>query len=332
MTSNDARTSRRRQRRRQRLLMSPAPAFEAHEVDLHGHRVDLPDRRQRAAGRPDPRDGQLLAPLGGGRASGSPADHTVIAPGPDRPRRLGDAARRLLARRARGEHPRPARRDRRRARDDRRPLARRRRRDAVLLPVPPAHASGSRWSPAAASAARSARCCAARRCPARRRCSRLAAQPRAGRRALRRRRAAARRAASGKGVYLQAIARALRPLQEPGARDGLPADAARGDRRPRPAGQRPRPPLPARRDADADRLGRARPHDPDRARARRRTRRSPAAASRRCRAPPTSRTSRTPTGSPPCSRDFLATTEPARIDDSDWGDRARPASAPAPRR
>ena len=57
---------------------------------------------------------------------------------PDRPRRLGGAARRLLARRPRREHPRPARRDRHRPRDDRRPLARRRRGDAVLLPVPPA--------------------------------------------------------------------------------------------------------------------------------------------------------------------------------------------------
>ena len=37
---------------------------------------------------------------------------------------------------------------------------------------------------------------------------------------------------SRKGVYLQAIARALRPLQEPGGPPRLPADAALGDRRP----------------------------------------------------------------------------------------------------
>ena len=53
-------------------------------------------------------------------------------------------------------------------------------------------------------------------------------------------------AARGKGVYLQAVARALRPLEEPRRARGVPADAALGDRRPRPAGQRPRPPLPAR--------------------------------------------------------------------------------------
>ena len=41
--------------------------------------------------------------------------------------------------------------------------------------------------------------------------------------------------------------RALRPLRARAARAALPPDAARGDRRPRPAGQRGRPPLPARR-------------------------------------------------------------------------------------
>ena len=43
---------------------------------------------------------------------------------------------------------------------------------------------------------------------------------------------------------------------------GIPADAARRDRRARPAGQRHRPPVSARVDADADRVGRARQHDP----------------------------------------------------------------------
>ena len=98
---------------------------------------DLPDRRQRPAGRPDPRDGELVAPLGGRGAAPRRRLHGDRAR-PDRPRRLGHAPRRLLARRPRGEHSRPARRDRSRQRDDRRPLARRRRGDAVLLPVPPA--------------------------------------------------------------------------------------------------------------------------------------------------------------------------------------------------
>ena len=68
---------------------------------------------------------------------------------------------------------------------------------------------------------------------------------------------------SRRGLYLQAVARAMRPLQEAAARQRVPADAALGDRRARPARQRHRPPLPARRAAHADRLGRARQHDPD---------------------------------------------------------------------
>ena len=99
---------------------------------------DLPRRRQWADRRPDPRHDQLLAPLGGGGGAARRLPQGGRA-GPDRPRRLGDAARRLLARRPRGQHPRPADDDRGRAGDDRRPLARRRRGDAVLLPVPPAH-------------------------------------------------------------------------------------------------------------------------------------------------------------------------------------------------
>ena len=43
---------------------------------------------------------------------------------------------------------------------------------------------------------------------------------------------------SRKGVYLQAVARAMRPLQEAAAPPRLPADAARGDRRARAAGER----------------------------------------------------------------------------------------------
>ena len=268
-------------------------------MELHGHRVIY-----RVAGSGPPvvlihgminssRHWEAVAQRLAGSLQGDRA-------GPDRPRRRGDAARRLLARRPRGGDPRPADDDRGRAGDDRRPLARRRRRDAVLLPVPPAHrAPGAdlqrrpraRGQPAAArrrAARAQRRCCGWRR-------TRGWSDALAGAGARLRERG------NSNGVYLQAVARALRPLQEPGSRARLPADAALGDRRPRPAGQRPRPPLPARRDADADRLGRARPHDPARARPRRRTRRSPTAASRPCRAPPTSPTSRTRRGWRACS-------------------------------
>ena len=71
---------------------------------------------------------------------------------------------------------------------------------------------------------------------------------------------------SRKGVYLQAIARALRPLQEAAARRAfLQTLRSVIDVR----GQHVsamRPPLPARRAAHPDRLGRARQHDPDGAR------------------------------------------------------------------
>ena len=91
---------------------------------------------------------------------------------PARPRRVRQAARRLLARRVRERHPRPARRARPRPRDGRRALARRRRRDAVRLPVPRAHASGSCSCRAAGSGARSTCCCAPPRCRAPSSCSR----------------------------------------------------------------------------------------------------------------------------------------------------------------
>ncbi len=70
----------------------------------------------------------------------------------------------------------------------------------------------------------------------------------------------------GLGVYLVAIARALATAAAGGGTPRLPPDAALGDRLSRPARQRPRPALPARRVPDPDRLGRARPHDPARPR------------------------------------------------------------------
>ena len=90
-----------------------------------------------------------------------------------------------------------------------------------------------------------------------------------------------------------------------GRPQGIPADAALGDRRPRPARQRPRPPLPADRYAHPDRLGRARPHDSGWRTGARPTRRSRAAASRPFPGPRTSRTSRIPRGSPLLLIDFM---------------------------
>ena len=190
--------------------MSPPPSRSTRRTCT----ATAPSTGPSAAGRtcPDPRDDQLLPALGGGGAAAGrllPGDR----PGPDRARRRGDAAGRLLAGGPRGEHPRPADDDRGRAGDDRRPLARRRRRDAVLLPVPPAHrAPGAdlqrrprpRRQPAAA----------------RRRAARLGGAAAAGDAAaawsaLAAAGAGCASAATRNGVYLQAVARALGPLQDP---------------------------------------------------------------------------------------------------------------------
>ena len=83
------------------------------------------------------------------------------------------------------------------------------------------------------------------------------------------------------------------------------------------------------RNAHPDRLGRARPHDPGRARARAHE------------AIPGSRFEilpraahfphlEDPEGLAAVLRDFLETTEPARIDDADWGQPDRPALAAKP--
>ena len=190
--------------------------------------------------------------------------------------------------------------DRGRAGDDRRPLARRRRRDAVLLPIPPAHrAPGAdlqrrprpRGQPAAARrrAARLGRAAAARDAAA------------AGRRARRRRRAAARPAATPPASTCRRSRGRCGPLQEPGSRRAfLQTLRSVIDVHGQKVSARDRLYL-LERHADPDRLGRARPHDPDRARPRGRSGRSPTAASRPCRGPPTSPTSKTPRASPPSS-------------------------------
>ena len=84
----------------------------------------------------------------------------------------------------------------------------------------PSGSSGSCWSRAAGWAARSARCCAAPRCPAPRRRSRLVAGRRVPRRA-RRGRGRARRARLRAGRLPAAVARALRPLERPGSREAF---------------------------------------------------------------------------------------------------------------
>ena len=89
--------------------------------------------------------------------------HRARPPGP---RRLRQAARRLLRGRLRQRHARPARRPRHRPGDPGRSLARRRRRHAVRLPVPRADRTAGPGSARAAPAARCPRCCARRRCPA----------------------------------------------------------------------------------------------------------------------------------------------------------------------
>ena len=118
--------------------MDAASSFEAHEVDLHGHRAVY-----RVAG-----SGPTVVLIHGmvnssrhwqevaERLAGS---YRVVAPDlighGDSATPRGDYSLGAHA----ATHPRPADDDRGGAGDDRRPLARRRRRDAVLLPIPPAH-------------------------------------------------------------------------------------------------------------------------------------------------------------------------------------------------
>src|SRR6185503_2043129 len=98
----------------------------------------LPNRRQWATCGADPRDGELVAPLG---VRGAPPRRLLHGdcPRPDWTRRLGHATWGLLAGCARREHSRLAFGDRCRPGDDRGPLAGWRGGDAVLLPISPAH-------------------------------------------------------------------------------------------------------------------------------------------------------------------------------------------------
>ena len=126
------------------------------------------------------------------------------------------------------------------------------------------------------------------------------------------------RRGSEQGVYLDAVARALRPLQGEGSRRAF-LQTLRGviDARGQRVSAVDRLYL-LGRGADDDRLGRARPHDPARARARR-PRGDPAQPLRDpARGPRTSRTSRTPTGSPRCCA--TSSRPPSRIalDADDW--------------
>ena len=157
---------------------------------------------------------------------------------PDRPRRLGDAARRLLARRARREHPRPAR--RRSASTARRSSATR-------------SAAASRCSSSTSSRSARERLVLVSSGGLGREVSpllRSAALPGhrrwrgRGRRAPARRRAALGGARGAAGVSQRSRARCAR--SRAGRARGVPADAARGDRRARAARQRDRPALPAR--------------------------------------------------------------------------------------
>ena len=80
--------------------------------------------------------------------------------------------------------------------------------------------------------------------------------------------AAGRKAGWRKAVYLSAVTRALRPLQDPGA-DRRSLITSRGDRHPRSEGLGCRPSLSTGTGRDAHRLGREGPHDSDPARHRR---------------------------------------------------------------
>ena len=136
----------------------------------------LSDGGLRPAGRAHPRHHVERRHLGGRDARPLPRAHGDRAR-PAGPRRVGQAARRLLARRLRERRARPARGARARPRHDRRPLARRRRGDAVRLPVPRAHRAARARLVAAGWGARSTSCCAPPRCRAPSSCCRSSCRP-----------------------------------------------------------------------------------------------------------------------------------------------------------
>ena len=121
----------------------------------------------------------------------------------------------------------------------------------------PERASGSCWSPAAGSGARSTCSCAPPRCPAP--SSSCRCSPRAARARRRPRPSARRSAGSGStpGADLARDRARLRVAGRAGARRAFVHTAARGDRPRRPARERQRPPAPRRGAADAARVGRA---------------------------------------------------------------------------
>ena len=193
--------------------------FEAWEVDLHGHQVVY-----RIAGSGPPvvlvhgmvNSSRHWRPV----AMRLAERHTVIAPDlighgdsatPRGDYSLGAHAtviRDLLS--ALGIEPR----------HDGRALARRRRRDGLLLAVPAPRRAARRWSPAAGSGPRSRPLLRSVALPGAAALISLAGADRVTG-GLERAGAALRERGSGLGVQLQAIARALRPLGGPGAREAF---------------------------------------------------------------------------------------------------------------
>ena len=243
--------------------------IEPEEISLHGNRVSFLRAGDGPVAAPPARDRRQLRDLGAADPRPQRRVHR------DRPRHartrlLGQAARRLLARRLRGRCPRPPAGAGPRGRDHRRPLPRRRGRDAVRLPVPPAHGApgpglqrragrGGQPGPASGDAAG------------------LGAGAAADHEGLGHRRRApagahARLDRAAAGGRHQRVRARLRVARRSGGAPRVPQHGPLGDRSPRSARQRAGPALPGRVGALADRLGGARPDHPRRARAPRRAR------------------------------------------------------------
>ena len=130
----------------------------------------LPHGGQRPGAAAAARDHELLGDLGARRLAAGRPLHADRA-GPARPRRVGHAARRLLARRPRQRGARRRERARPRARDGRRATRSAAGSRCSSPTCSPSAPSAWCWSPAAGSAGRSICCCAPRRCPAPTTCS-----------------------------------------------------------------------------------------------------------------------------------------------------------------